>query len=372
MVYIWLKKHKIMVIVAIIALGLGLIWVKTRMWKDLSGIFNSVKDRFTEEKKLPDSVEALMGERVIPVNVFKVSEAHFKDSILTSGSVKGGAQIDLRFEKEGKVSEFRFKEGEIVKKGDVIARLDPKDTYLKLRQAQIQLNQYQKLYEIGAIIKAKLEEAQINYEMARADYNKTFLKAPRDGLLGEKNTEPGEFVTPQAKVATLIDIEDVFVEGGIIEKDIDKIRKKQKVLVSVQTYQGIDFMGEVEGISPYLDLKTRTQTVKIKLENPRGSLLPGMFARVKIVVFEKSNALVVPLMSLKVVTQGGAKYFQVFVIDEENFAHSRWVETGYSSFDYVEITGGLNPEDIVVKQIPEELKDGAKVEIVAVTEYREE
>ena len=254
MVYIWLKKHKIMVIVAIIALGLGLIWVKTRMWKDLSGIFNSVKDRFTEEKKLPDSVEALMGERVIPVNVFKVSEAHFKDSILTSGSVKGGAQIDLRFEKEGKVSEFRFKEGEIVKKGDVIARLDPKDTYLKLRQAQIQLNQYQKLYEIGAIIKAKLEEAQINYEMARADYNKTFLKAPRDGLLGEKNTEPGEFVTPQAKVATLIDIEDVFVEGGIIEKDIDKIRKKQKVLVSVQTYQGIDFMGEVEGISPYLDM----------------------------------------------------------------------------------------------------------------------
>jgi len=288
------------------------------------------------------------------------------------GTVKGGAQIDLRFEKEGKVTSFDIKQGEMVKKGDVIARIDPKDAYLKLKQAQIQLNQYQKLYEIGAIIKAKLQEAQINYEMARAEYNKTFLRAPRDGLLGEKNIEPGEFVTTQVKVATLIDIEDVFVEVGIIEKDIDKIKKKQKVLVGVDTYPNIDFVGEVESVSPYLDLKTRTQTVKIKLQNPEGSLLPGMFARVKIIVFEKEDAIVVPLASLKVVTQGGAKYFQVFVIDEENYVHSRWVEVGYSSFDYVEITGGLNPEDVVVKQIPEELKDGMKVEIVAITEYTEE
>ncbi len=175
----------------------------------------------------------------------------------------------------------------------------------------------------------------------------------------------GEFITPNVKVATLVNLENVVVELGIIEKEIDRVFLGQKVTVNVDTYPGIDFTGRVSNISPLIAGKSKTLTVKADLDNPGGLLLPGMFARIKISIFEKENALLIPSDSL----DRSTGEFKVFVVGENNVAYAQPVEVAYLSSDYAQIAGGLEEDELVVVQKPESLADGKRVRIIEVKEY---
>jgi len=200
----------------------------------------------------------------IPVRCYRVALTDFKDNLPVMGTIKGALEIDLKFEVAGVVDSIKFREGDIIYKGDLIATLDKKDAQLKvdyakskLESAKVQLLASEKkldihknLYEIGGIIKAKLEEvelevksaefqvesAKVELKSAELELEKTDLYAPRDGVLGSRDVEVGEFVTQQDKAATLYDTTDVFVELGIVEKDIDKIALGQDVAVTVDAY----------------------------------------------------------------------------------------------------------------------------------------
>ena len=373
MMYKWIKRNKLIFIVLVLA-GAGiLLAVTSKFGKPLfttskERLLSSIKrgKKIKELRKKADK-ESQLREEEVPVNVFRVARGTFQDTLSAMGTVKGGSEIELRFQVAGMVKSFNFREGDKVQKGEVIARLDQNDALLKLKQAQLELEEYEKLYSIGAIIKSKLEQARLAARLASSEFEKTYLRAVRDGIIGDKNVEVGEFITPNVKVATLVSLETVVVELGIIEKEIDRIFLGQKVTVNVDTYPGIDFTGIVSNISPLIAGKSKTLSVKANLDNPGGLLLPGMFARIKISVFEKENALLIPSDSL----DRSTGEFRVFVVGDDNVAYAQPVEVAYLSSDYAQIAGGLEEDELVVMEKPESLADGKRVRIIEVKEYGE-
>jgi len=309
------------------------------------------------------------------------------------GTIKGSFEIDLKFEINGTIESINFREGDIIYKGDLIATLSKKDGELKveyaeskLETAKVQLLSAKKkleitknLYEIGGIIKAKLEEmelevegaglqvdsAKVELKSAKVELDKTNLHAPRDGVLGSRDAEVGEFATGQDKIATLYDTVKVFLEMGIVEKDIDKIALGQDVSVTVDAYSGVVFTGTTDYVYPVIEGKSRTLTVKVGIENEDAMLLPGMFARAMITVAEFYDALVIPSMSLNKTDEG---VYKVFVAGESNQVSSRDVQVTYITTDYAVIGSGLYEGDLVVSDTPQELKDGTPVNIIEVQE----
>ncbi len=332
-------------------------------------------------------------KETIPVRCYRVSLTDFKDDLPVMGTVKGSLEIELKFEVNGVIESINFREGDVIYKGELIATLDKKDAQLKvdyakskLESAKVQsltakkkLEIFENLYEIGGIIKVKLEEvelevqaaelqvesAKVELASAESEYKKTDLYAPRDGVLGSRDAEVGEFVTPHDKIAMLYEIMEVFVELGIVEKDIDKIALGQNVVVAVDAHTGMSFEGTIDNVFPIIEGKSRTLTVRIGIQNPEALLLPGMFARALITIAEFYDAIVIPSMSLDKTDEG----YKVFTVDESsNATSSRIVEVAYVTTDYTVIASGLYEGELVVSDTTQELKDGMLVDIIEVQE----
>jgi membrane fusion protein (multidrug efflux system) len=299
----------------------------------------------------------------LAVNVVEMKAERFVDPMVAVGSIQGGSEIPLRFETEGVIDLFEFREGDKLRKGDVIARLNQRDTYLKLKKARLELEQYEKLYAIGGVSLNKLEEAKVTADLAALENEKTLLRSPRDGILGDKDAELGEYITPNKKIATLVNIDSVIVKVGVIEKEIDRIFPGQKVVLTVDTYPNVEFTGKVENLNPMVAPGSRTLGIEARLANEGGLLLPGMFARVRITIFEQDNALTVPNDAVEK-TAGGSR---VFVVTKNNTAEARDVEVSYVSSQFSLISRGLEPGDLVITQRPQDLKAGAAVKIIEKT-----
>ncbi len=330
----------------------------------------------------------------VPVRTFKATRIEFTDMLPTVGTIRGQSEVELKFEVSGVVKSVDFREGDIVSAGQVLMALDNKDATLrvqysesKLKTAQAQLSLAEKrssineqLYQLGAIIKSKWEEslleveqaksqvetAEKEMELAKQEFEKTSLKAPVDGVMGTREAEVGAFATPQTVVGILLSVGSVFVDLGIIERDIERIRLGQKVKVTVDSLPNASFQGTIDNLAPMIEGKSRTLTAKVKVENPQGQLLPGMFARAEIAVFEKPNALVVPTSALKD-NDGDGKFESVFVVEGET-AHLKPITLGYLTTDYAEIAGGVEEGEQVVTEARAALKDGGKVSLLETEE----
>jgi RND family efflux transporter MFP subunit len=357
----------------------------------------------TKEKSPPESTAQQAPS--ISVRTFKAKRIDFSDLLPAMGTVKGKTEIELKFEINGVIQAIKFREGEKVKKGDLVAKLDPRDAQLKLIYAQNKLASaqaayesslkkleiHQKLYQAGAIIKSKLEEMELETEsakyqletvkteaeLAKNELEKTTLYSPMDGVMGPREAEEGEFITPQDKVASLLEINEVFVEVGIVERDINKIRLGQKAEVYVDAYPDKVFSGIINNIFPVVEGRSRTLTAKITVPNPDELLLPGMFCRAEIEIVNLKDALIIPSAAL---IEAGEKIVlipvipaQLIQIDKDGVksgtVHLRNVSVGYITTDYAQIIEGIDEDDLVVLEVQGgELKDKAKVRIVEIEE----
>jgi membrane fusion protein, multidrug efflux system len=344
----WFRENKLIGYGALVVVGALLIW-------GLSQVLFGKK-----EVKGGEGAGVEVVDIGTQVKVLKVAKTDFSDSILAMGSIKGFAQVNLGFQIPGVCSAFNFREGDEIKSGQIICQIDPQEQMLKYEQAKVDYQNSQSLYDLGAIIPLKLQEAKIKLDLAQADLAKTAIVAPTDGILGSRDVEVGSTVNPNMKVATFLDINDVFAEVGIMEREINKVVVGQDVKINIDAYPDLDFGGTVTNIAPMVKGKSKTLNVKVQIANPYRLLLPGMFVRVRIKIFETKNAIIIPRPALKKVK--GA--YHVFVVNQNNKAEFRTVKLGYVTTDNVQITEGLNEGDLVAVEGIDELKDGSKVQVM--------
>ena len=376
---------------------------------------NIQKALFKKKSDITAKAKSISFEEEAPaVKAYKVKRMDFKDTLPALGNIKGFREVDLKFQVPGIIESFNFEEGEKIQEGDIIASLDQKDALLKLKYSEIELSKNKKLFELGAINPLKLEQSKLEYESAKNDLDKTNIYALTNGLMGPRLKDVGAYVTPNEvsdRVGIFVSTEKVYAEFNIIEKDIPKVALGQKTEVFVDSYPGKSFSGVIDRISPIIEGRSRTETVKVELANKDGLLKPGMFVRSLISTYEKKDALVVPASALK---KKENDYF-VFVIHKEEpktaeqlsekdrkkekpkglfglfkgkqkeepkldqkapkekpaeygVIEVKKVTIGYMSEDLVEIDKGVTEEELIVTEVQEEFKDKARVEITEVQE----
>ncbi len=366
---------------------------------------------FPVYKKTKKQIAEKVAEALpLPVKVYKTARVSFRDTLPALGTIKGFREYDLKFPTSGIIEYINFREGEKITQGDIIASLDQKEALLKLEYARVELEKQKKLFELGSIIETKLKQSQLEYQSAKAELEKTNLVALADGYMGSVNVDRGLFVTPQDTVGSFVDLKDVYVEFGVIEKDIAKVKEGQNTEVSVEAYPDQIFKGQVESVAPVVEGRSRTVKVRAKISNPDEKIKPGMFGRVNVLVYEKEQALVIPSSSFK---KKDDQYFVYLVHPEETAPEEikeepkrglffggkkkskikkqmkapeeiealpeepktvqgtlevRPIEIQYATPDAIEIKEGLDEGDLVVVDVEQELQDKAKVEITETQE----
>ena len=369
----WTKNNIIIlaaILIAVFVMARGIGKVKTAVEK-------------YKAKKAPVGEEL---QEIVPVKVFKVKRVPvFKDVLPILGNVEGYKEIDLKFESAGVIQAINFREGERVAEGETIASIDSRDALLKMKYNEIEMDKVAKLYDLGAVLEAKYEQARLEYESAKSAFDKTSLIAQVDGVLAKRDAEEGEYISPNDKVGTLVDMDSVFCRFGIIEKDVRKVRLGQKTDIMIDAYSKDSFSGLVGEISPMIEGRSRTFSIKVKLDNPDDKLKPGMFARGGVVVYEKNDVLVIPSMAMK----KKEDTFSVYVIHEEEkegeaedeskkdevdelfglmsmrlgTIETRQIQPVYVTPDLVEVGEGLKEGELIAVELYQDLADGSKVEI---------
>ena len=398
------KSNKVL-----IAISLG--WVVLLIWLGVK-IFNNSTHKAPplnnpnltrQEKNLPYASQpqdknASQAEAPIPVRALKVKRANFSDYLPLLGTIKGEKEVIIKPQINGIIKAINFKEGDKIKKGDVIATLDSAEARIRVQQMQHKLDSaqasyqailkrqqiYEHLYKIGAIIKMRLEEVQLKVKsaalelktiadglnLAKKDLEKTVLSAPVSGIMGERKAEIGEFVTPQDEIAKILKIDNVWAEAGVIERDIPKIKRWQRVRVHVDAYPNLVFAGRIIKIFPLVEGSTRTLTIQARIPNQEHLLLPGMFARIEVVLASLKNALMVPTSSI--ITKKDGYYLPVILPQslqksqdgvEIGTVQLKRVKLGYRASDYTQILDGISDGAIIVLQSKGKIKDMAHVRI---------
>ena len=268
-------------------------------------------------------------ERITPVEVELVEKQSLTLSLSFVGDVKGEEEVDVFPKASGKLSDLKVKEGDRVKKGQVVALVDR---------------------DVDGVRFEPLE-----------------VISPMDGIVGIVYLDQGAEVSPPSPgpgmgtaLMRIINMDKVKVVVNVVEEDLGKIRTGQDATVKVDTYPEKTFSGKVSLISPMVNQRTRTARVEIGLSNPKHLLKPGMFADVEIALGTKEDIVLIPAHAI--VEETGEK--KVFVVSDGR-AVSRMVETGLSQDGWIEIQSGLAEDDSLIVTGQYLVKDGEPVKVVS-------
>lgn len=366
--------------------GVGILLALVFAWSLISRNVSCVGGVPVLKKKKEAPAQRQIEQPPPPVKIYKVARVNFRDSLPSLGTIKGFREYDLKFLAAGPIEYINFREGEKITQGDIIASLDQKEALLKLEFAKIEYEKMKKLFELGSIVESKLKQSQIEYQSVKAELDKTNLVAFSDGYIGSLSTEKGANVTQQDKVATFVDFKDVYVEFGVIEKEVSKLKEGQNIELSLDSYPDELFKGQIDSLSPIVEGRSRTMKVRAKIANPDEKIKPGMFGRVSALVYEKEDAIVIPSSSFKKKDDQYTAYIvhpETEELGEDaglpepegklgratmGTVEIRNIEIQYATPDSVEVKEGLEEGEWVVVDVEQELEDKMKVEITETQE----
>ncbi|HSH42781.1 MAG TPA: efflux RND transporter periplasmic adaptor subunit, partial [Arenicellales bacterium] len=206
---------------------------------------------------------------------------------------------------------------------------------------------------------ARLESARAAEQLSQARLDKTDVAAPFAGILGLRRVSPGDYVTPGQDLVNLEDIDPIKVDFRIPERFLSSLAAGQTIRVRVDAFPDRAFDGEVYAIDPQIDPGGRSIAIRARIDNADRVLRPGLFARVRLIVAERPESLVVPEQAI--VPRGEQRY--VFrVVDDQ--AVLTEVRLGQRQAGDVEVLDGLDDGDIVVTAGQLKIRDGSAVTVL--------
>ena len=336
------------------------------------------------------------------VGVTKASRASLSEYVTVVGNLIGAATVQVVPKVNGRLDSIAVRLSDPVRKGQVIAKVDDREVAQQVKQAeasyavagatvrqreadlkfaQVNLERSQSLFERQLMAKQGLDDADARYQaaaaqvdLAGAQYSQakarldelritlanTEIRSPVDGFVGKRFLDPGAYASQNAPVVSLVDIGYVRLVANLVEKDIKLVTPGVRATVEVDAYPGESFSGHVSRVAPVFDPATRTAEMEIEVPNPGFRLKPGMYARVRLQVAERTNALTLPKDA--VVDRDGQR--GVF-LPEKGVAHFVPVRTGLEDDLRIEILEGVDETATVIATGAAALRDGDKFVLAA-------
>ncbi len=281
-----------------------------------------------------------------------------KDTLVISVNATGQAaawqQIPLSVEVAGRIARLPLQENDPVVAGSVLLALDTTEFAFNLASARTRLKQSQANYraeiltdyritdpalrasrDTAARMKSGLADAEIQLQRAEMDYERVRLRAPFSGRVANIKAVPGQRVGPGTEVMTIIDIDPIKVEVQVLESQIGFLARGRKAQITFAAFPDEVFNGRIETTNPMVDQTTRMARVTVTIPNPRGRILPGMYARVKLDATRLADRILVPRTAI---LQRGRDLVMVYRPEgDHGVAEWRYVTIGQGNDDFVEI-----------------------------------
>lgn len=286
------------------------------------------------------------------------------------GSLIASEEASIHAEVSGQIKEVQFQEGQPVKKGDMLIKIDSSLAETDLLQAKAAMEAKKAAFSRDDKLKSSGFVADQQYDTSRAELQgaeaavanaeilitKSSIRAPFDGVAGLRNFSAGDYAAVGQALTTVVAIDPLKLEFSVPEKNYAAIKTGQKISFAVDAFTGENFSGEIYAIDPQINPENRNFTVKANIPNTDGKLRPGMYARIRIETATRPGALMAPEEAI--IPEGKDSY--VFVVNGGK-AQRKKVTLGERQSGAVEIKDGITADDRLIVAGVMKLRDGAAV-----------
>ena len=337
----------------------------------------------------PGGGRGAFGAQPMRVNSAGVVRADIAEQLQIVGNLIGAASVEVAPKISGRLRRVDLRLGDAVTRGQEVARVEDDELRQQVNQAEASYEvaratvrqreadlvlarttreRSQSLFSRALVSRQELDDAEARYQaanaqldLARAQFDEagarleelrinlenTVMVSPVDGFIGRRYLDPGAYVTSNTAVVSVVDISLVRLVANLVERDLRLVEEGVRARIGVDAFPGESFGGRVARIAPVLDPATRTAEIEIEVPNPDFRLKPGMYARVSLVVGNKSQALVVPREAV-VIRTSARGVFRVDAAGGSATAQFVSLVIGLEDELHVEVVEGLSEGDRVV------------------------
>ncbi len=350
-------SRQLAIVAALIAIGLGGWFIQSRGWFGGVGPNNGAGPRV---------------ENAVQVDVDTVRTGRMVETREAVGTVKALQSIIVTAKVSGVIEAIDFQEGQMVKVGDILIRMDSDERRADKEKAQaelsramaqrdeiaVKLERATTLQKSGSGAGAQVEDlaaqvktldgaiasARAAIKAAEARLEDSFVRAPFSGRIGTRNVSLGAYLSPGTQITTLDDLSVAQLDFAVPENLLDRLHIGQVVHATAAAYKGRVFTGAVQIIDTRIDPVTRAVRLTANFANADEALKGGMFLSVTLEVSNNDNATVVPE---EAIVNEGMRHI-VFVVNKEKRAERRVIIIGQRQRGLAEVLSGLTPGEVFV------------------------
>ncbi|OUJ73274.1 efflux RND transporter periplasmic adaptor subunit [Hymenobacter crusticola] len=293
----------------------------------------------------------------IPVTAYVVQPTRLADVVAATGSVIADESVVIQSEIAGKITSLNFKEGQPVRKGQLLFTINAADVQAQLRKQEYNIKLYQDqekrertLLEKEYISRQEYEQsnnalltAQADLQALRVTLDKANVRAPFDGVLGLRSVSVGAYVSPGTSIVTLSRIQPVKVDFSIPGRYAQSVRAGDPIRITDEATTK-EYRAKVYAINPQIDPASRTLAIRAVYANANRELRPGAFVRVNLELGQITDALQVPTEAVIPNASG----YTVFTV-KNGKAKVQPVKIGIRSEQVIQIIDGLAVGDTIVR-----------------------
>ncbi len=328
--------------------------------------------------------KAIKGQANPPQTVSTIAAqvSTWQPTVEALGSFSASQQSDLSAEVSGRVTAIHFDSGQKVRVGEPLVELDRAPLVAQLAQLEAQaalaattLKRDEAQLAVQAISqsavdadKATLKSTQAQVAAQKALIAQKIIKAPFSGQLGIRKVNLGEYLAPGAAVVTLQALDPMEVDFTVPQSQINLVRVGMKAEVETSAVPDKTFHATVTAIEPQIDTATRNLKVRARVPNPQSTLLPGVFATVRIGQGEPAQYVTLPNASITYNPYGAT----VFIVSNQRkdadgksglTVEQRFITTGPTRGDQVAVLKGVKAGEIVVTAGQLKLRNGSPITV---------
>lgn len=273
------------------------------------------------------------------------------------GHLLPSQRLFLKSEIEGSVEKVLFEEGDKVTEGQVLVHVSTRQRTIRrnlarsnLKLADATFAREEKLRRRNLIPASQLdvtrnrvEVARFTLELAELDLTKSIVRAPISGFVKTRGVEPGEFVRKADLLAELLDLERMTALLNVSEKEIGYFTLGKPVTITLSALPGKTFAGQVKTVGLEADQRNRSFPVEVDLDNPDGSLRPGMLARARVNIGNFRNQVLIPRYAIL-----ERENSRVVFVEKNGLAEERTIKVGASQDGEVQVLRGLRAGDALI------------------------
>jgi membrane fusion protein, multidrug efflux system len=336
-----------------------------------------------ELKKLDEAIKALeKHDNSTLVTTQTISDTLFRHFIEIQGNVTTKQNVIIYPEYQGTLTRVYVKEGDRVRKGQVLARIDDGGLGSQLSQLEVQAQLAKTTYErqqhlwkqkIGSEIqylqaKANYEAAQNAVDQMRSQLNKTNVQAPFSGVIDDVITDQGTVVSPGQGIFRIVNLKDMYIKADVPERYLTTVLPGKDVAVEIPMI-GETINSKVRQTGNYINPNNRSFSIEVDVPNENGNVKPNLTARLHINDYTNKNAVLVPLSVISENAKGEQYVYTVVTNTEEtastqnSIATRKIITTGVTQGNYIEVLSGLTKGEVIIVEGARSVKDGQKVKI---------